>query len=98
MDVMSIAKIQELFACELHVVVDDDDVGYPKSVDYVSEEEDGLLGANIRDGSSLDPFRELVDSHQQMGIPPCRPLEGTLEVEAPYHKRPRDGNHLQGVS
>ena len=29
--------------------------------------------------------------------PPCRPLEGTHEVEAPYREQPSDGNHLQGV-
>jgi len=41
MDVMPIIEIQELFASELCVIVGDDDVGYIKSVDYVSEEEDG---------------------------------------------------------
>ena len=55
-DVMPITEVQELLASELCAVVGDDDVGYPKSVDYVSEEEDLLLGANVSDGSSLDPF------------------------------------------
>jgi hypothetical protein len=56
MDVMPITEVQELFANELCSIVGDDDVGYPKSVDYVGEEEDGLLGANVSDRSSLDPF------------------------------------------
>jgi len=55
-DVMPITKVQELFAHELCAIVGDDDVGYPKSMDYVDEEEDGLLGANVSDGSSLDLF------------------------------------------
>ena len=53
---MPITKVQELFAHELCAIVGDDDVGYPKSMDYVDEEEDGLLGANVSDGSSLDLF------------------------------------------
>jgi hypothetical protein len=36
---------------------------YPKPVDYVGKEEGSLLGANVCDGSSLDPLRELVDGH-----------------------------------
>jgi len=53
---MPIIEVQELFASELGAVVGDDDVGYPKSMDYVGEEEDGLLEAKVRGGSSLDPF------------------------------------------
>ena len=55
-DVMPITEIQELFASELCPIVGDDDVGYPKPVDYIGEEEDSLLGADVCDGSSLDPF------------------------------------------
>jgi len=56
MDVMLVIEVQELFASELHAVVGEDDVGYPKSVDYDGEDEDTLLGANVHDGSSLDLF------------------------------------------
>jgi len=66
---MLIAEFQELLARELSAVVGDDDVGDPKSVDNVGEEKDGLFGADVGDGSSLDPFGELVDSHQQVGVP-----------------------------
>ena len=69
-DVMPIAEVQELFAGELSAVVGDDDVGNPEPVDDVGEEEDGLLGVHIYDGSSLDPFGEFVDGNQQMGVPP----------------------------
>ena len=57
-DVMPFVEVQELFASELSAVVGDDDVGNPKLVDDVGEEKDGLLGADVRDGSSLDPFGE----------------------------------------
>jgi len=67
---MLIAEVQELLADELSAVVSDDDVGNPKPVDDVGEEKDGLLGTDVGDGSSLDPFGELVDSYQQMGVPP----------------------------
>jgi len=53
---MPIIEVHELFARELCAIVGDANIGYPKSVDYVGEEEDGLLGANVSDGSSLDPF------------------------------------------
>jgi len=67
---MLIAEVQELFAGELSVVVGDDDVGNPKPMDDVGEEKDSLLGAVVGDGSSLDPFGEFVDGHQQVGVPP----------------------------
>jgi len=68
---MPVTKVQELFAGELSAVVGDDDVGNPKPVDDVSEEKAGLLRADVRDGSSLDPFGEFVDGHQQMGVSSC---------------------------
>ena len=67
---MLIAEVQELFAGELSAVVSDDDVGNPKLVDDVGEEKDGLLGADVGDGSSLNPFGELVHGHQQVSVPP----------------------------
>ena len=72
---MPIAEVQELFAGELGAVVGDDDIGDPKPMDDVGEEKDGLLGADVGDGSSLDPFGELVNGHRQMVNPPfafCR--------------------------
>jgi len=56
MDVTPITEVQELFASELCAIIGDDDIGYPKPVDYVGEEEDSLLGVNVRDGSSLYPL------------------------------------------
>jgi len=67
---MLIVEVQELFAGELSVVVGDDDIGDPKLVDDVGEEKDGLLGADVGDGSSLNPFGEFVDGHQQVGVSP----------------------------
>jgi len=65
---MPVTEVQELFASELSAVVDDDDVGNPGPVDDVGEEKDGLLREDVCDGSSLDPFGEFVDGHQQMGV------------------------------
>jgi hypothetical protein len=48
---MPITEVQELFASELCAIVGDDDIGYPKPVNYVGEKEDSLLGANFYDGS-----------------------------------------------
>ena len=71
MDVMLVAEVQELFAGELRAVVGDNDVGYSEPVDNVGEEKDGLLGADVCDGSSHDPFGEFVDGYQQMGVSSC---------------------------
>jgi len=65
---MPVTEVQEFFVGELSAVVGDDDVGNPKPVDDVGEENDGLVRADVRDGSSLDPFGEFVDGHQQMGV------------------------------
>jgi len=67
---MLIVQVQELLADELSVVVSDDDIGNPKPMDDVGEEKDGLPGADVGDGSSLDPFGEFVDGYQQVGVPP----------------------------
>jgi len=67
---MLIAEVQELFASELGAVVGDDHVRDSESVDDVGEEKDGLLGADVGDGSSLDPFGEFVDVHEQVGVTP----------------------------
>jgi len=55
---MLIAEVQELFAGELGAVVSDDHVRDSESVYDVGEEKDGLLEADVGDGSSLDPFGE----------------------------------------
>jgi hypothetical protein len=68
---MPIAEVQELSTSELSAIVSNDDVGDSKPVDDVGEEEDGLLGVDVRDGSSLDPFGEFIDGHQQMGVSSC---------------------------
>jgi len=91
---MPVTEVQELFASELRAIVVDNDVGYPESVDYVGEEEESLFRADVCDGSSLDPFGELVDGYQQMGISTRCPLERTNEIEAQYCEWPSDGDHL----
>jgi hypothetical protein len=95
---MPVAEVQEPFAGELCAVVGDDDVGDPKPVDDVGEEKDVLLRADVCDGSSLDPFGEFVDGHQQMGLSSCRFLERPHEVETPHREWPRDRDHLEGMS
>jgi len=58
-----VTEVQEFFAGELRAIVGDNDVGYPELVNDVDEDEDSLFGANICDGSSLDPFGEFVDGY-----------------------------------
>ena len=62
--VVVVAERQEFLARELGAVVGDDRVRDPEPEDDVSEELDCLLGFDLADGSSLDPFGELVDRYQ----------------------------------
>jgi hypothetical protein len=55
-DVVVIAEVEEFLPRELGAVVGDDRVGYAEAIDDFNEERDRLLGADIDDGSSLDPF------------------------------------------
>ena len=95
---MSVTEVQELFAGELCAIIGDDDVGYPEPVDYVGEEVDSLLRADVCNGLGFDLLGELVGGHQQMGVLPCCLLERAHEIEAPHRKQPSDGDHLQCLS
>ena len=61
--VVAVAECKEFLARELGAVVGVDRIRDPKPEDNVSKEQNGLLGFNLADGSSLDPFRELVDRY-----------------------------------
>jgi hypothetical protein len=54
--VVVVTEVEELLPRELGVVVGNDRVGDVKTVDDVSEERNGLLGADADYGSSLDPL------------------------------------------
>ena len=94
---VAVAERQELVACELGAVVDDDRVRDLKPEDNVSKEQNGLLGSNLADGSSLDSLEEFVNCHQQVGEAPGCLLQRADEVQPPHGKRPRDGDGLQSV-
>jgi hypothetical protein len=66
-------------------------------VDYVGEELYGLLGFNLGDGPSLDPFGELVDCYQEGCEAPGRFLQRYDEVQSPHGERPCDGDGLQSM-
>ena len=63
-DVVVVAEVQELLACELCAVVGDDGISNPKAMSDVGEEQDGLIGADVADGLSLDPLGELVNGYE----------------------------------
>ena len=65
-----IAECQELVAGELHPIVSDDGVQNPEPMDDISEEQHCLLGFDLIDRTSLDPFGEFIDCYKQMGVAP----------------------------
>jgi hypothetical protein len=94
-NVIVIAKLEEFLPRELGAIVGDDRVGYAEAVDDVGEERDRLLGADVDDGSSLDPLRELVDRYEEVGKALGCLSEWTHHVEGPNCEGPRDGDRLQ---
>ena len=60
MDVIFIAKSEELLPSELCAVVCDDGVWYSKTMDDVEEEQHSLLRFDCGDWPSFDPFCKLV--------------------------------------
>jgi hypothetical protein len=46
-------------------------------------------------GASLNPFRELVNSHEQMCEAPGRLSEWPHHIKVPHNKRPCDGDGLK---
>jgi hypothetical protein len=93
--VVVVTEVEEFLPRELSAVVGDDCVGYDEVIDDVSEERDRLLGADVDDGSDLDPLRELVDHYEKVGEFPGCLSERTHHVKVPDFKGPRDGDCLQ---
>jgi hypothetical protein len=60
-DVVVITEIQQTFPGELGPVVGDDRVGDPKAENDFLDKAYRLLGADLSQGPSLDPFIEFVD-------------------------------------
>jgi hypothetical protein len=52
MDVVMVVEVQELFSCELCVVIGDDDIRNSKAMVNVGEEQDDLLGAYVGMGGA----------------------------------------------
>ena len=69
-DVAVVAECQELVAGELRPIVGDDGIWDFEPVDDIRKEQHRLLGFDLSDRTSLDPFGEFVDSYQQMGVTP----------------------------
>jgi hypothetical protein len=94
-NVIVFAKVEEFLPHEMGAIVGDDRVGYAKAIDDVDLECYGLLGADIHDGSSLDPIEELVDRYEKMREALGRLSERPHHVEVPHNKRPCDGDGLK---
>jgi hypothetical protein len=69
-DVVILAEIQELSADELGVVVGDDGVRDPETMDDVGEERHRMLGPDAVQGPDLDPLGEFVDGDEQVRVAP----------------------------
>jgi hypothetical protein len=88
-------KLRNFSPPELGAIVGDDRIGYAETVNNVSEEGYHLLGADIDDGSSLNPLGELVNRYEEISEAPGRLSEWSHHVEVPDDERPRDGDGLE---
>jgi hypothetical protein len=82
-NIVVIAEAEEFLPRELGAVVGDNCVEYVKAVNGVGEEGHRLLGADVDDGSSLDPLGELVDCHEEVSEAPEHLLERSHHVNVP---------------
>jgi hypothetical protein len=94
-DVIVVIKIQELFSSELSAVVSDDGIRDPKTEDDVLDEIHDLLQADFSQEFHLNPLSELIDHDKQVGQAPEHLLERFQKVQAPYNKRPCNGDYLE---
>jgi hypothetical protein len=94
-NVVVIAEVKEFLPCELGAIVGDDCVRYAEAVNDVGEEGYRLLGADVDDGSNLDPLGKLVDNYEEVSEAPERLSERSHHVEVPDGERPRDGDGLE---
>ena len=92
-----VAERQEFLADELCPIIGDDGVWNRKPVDDVSEEQHRLLGLDLIDRTSLDPFGEFIDYYKQVGVAPGGLLQRPDHVEPPHGKWPCDGDSLEGL-
>ena len=86
MDVIFIAKLEELLPGELRAIVRDDGVWDSKAMDNVKEEQLGLLGLDHGDRSSLYPLCKLIYGDKQVRIAPGRSLERSNHIEPPHRE------------
>ena len=95
MDVMFIAKLEDLLPSELCAIVHDDGVRDSEVMDDVEEEQHGLLGLDCGDRLSLYPLCKLVYGDKQVGIAPGRSLERSDQIEPPNREQPCDRDRLE---
>ena len=86
MDVVFIAKLEEVLSSELRAIVRDNGVWDSKAMDDVKEEQHGLLKLDRGDRSSLHPLCKLVYGDKQLRIAPRHPLDRSDQIEPPDHE------------
>ena len=97
MDVVVVAERQELVAGELRPIVGDDGIWDSEPVDDIRKEQHCLLGFDLGDWTSLDPFGEFVDGYEHMGIAPGCLLQRPNHVQPPHGEWPCDRDGLEGL-
>jgi hypothetical protein len=84
-----------IFPGELSVIVGDDGVKDLEMENDVLDKIYCMLGANLSQGSHLDPLSELVDRDKQVGQALGCLLKGPQKVQAPHGTRPHNGDCLE---
>jgi hypothetical protein len=96
-DPVLVSEIEELFACEVGLVVYDDGIGHTKLIHDIQEKLDDFLGAGLDDQFCLNPLGEFVHRDKKVGETTRGFVERPDHVETPDRELPGEGDGLPGI-
>ena len=92
-DVLSLAELLHLTFGKVCAIICDDAVWKPKTENDLFEKLNRRGCITLADRLRFNPFSELVNRHQQVGLLILGALKGSHHIKLPSGKRPSDGNH-----
>ena len=92
-DVLLLAELLHLTFRKVCAIICDDAVWKTKAENDLFEKLNHRGCITFTDGLCFNPFGELVNRHQQVGLLVLGALKGYNHIKPPSSKRPSDWNH-----
>ena len=92
-DVLSLAELLHLTFRKVRTIICDDAMWETETKNNLFEKLNRRGCITFTDGLRFNPFGELVNRHQQVGLLVLRMLKGSNHIKPPSSKWPSDGNH-----